>query len=111
MQKWEYCRLYTTPDGFSSISFCRSTGALQVPIKRDRERGDRDTIDARMRTVAELGVEGWEMVSVYHDGDYPQMLFKRPLLHVAAQSLAPRELQSPVSHPRSVGMGIRVLQQ
>jgi hypothetical protein len=77
MQQWEYCRLtgYNDP----VLSFYRLDGVMSMPIKRDKARGDKSEDDARVRYIAELGHDGWELVGVaFQDPFNHQMWFKRP---------------------------------
>jgi hypothetical protein len=66
MQRWEYCRL-----GGDELQMLSADSIKSIEIKRDKSKGDRHGQDAYYRTIAKLGLDGWEMVS---DG-----FFKRPL--------------------------------
>jgi hypothetical protein len=83
MQKWEYCRLSNRyNDEPFVLTFYRPTGVAEVQVKRDKSKGDHDDNDGRARCLAQLGLDGWELVGVLAHAYYPQspyMWFKRPL--------------------------------
>ena len=83
MQRWEYASFTVetrNPGGlFSNTSarliFFRLPKSEGAQIKQDRSQGDRNIADAIARAVAQLGADGWEMVSA----DEFTMYFKRPI--------------------------------
>lgn len=81
MQKWEYCRLLYdagTRD-YWELRY-QPTGSASHRIKRDAAKGDADDTAAWWRTIADIGLEGWEMVGAYQDtGGSHHLYFKRPL--------------------------------
>jgi hypothetical protein len=52
-----------------------------IEIRSDKSKGDRNNWDPYFRTIAKLGLDGWEMVGIENDPDSPaaHFLFKRPL--------------------------------
>lgn len=82
MQKWEYCRLlYDAGTNDYWMLQYKPTGSAAVRIKRDAAVGDSDDTAAWWRTIAELGIAGWELVSAYQDSSGSHHLyFKRPLV-------------------------------
>ncbi len=79
MQTWEYCRITSTLNEYHLVFF-NSTGTKVVRIVQDKTKGDRSDVDAYHRRVAELGIEGWELVGVSNEGAIQYLYFKRPLL-------------------------------
>jgi hypothetical protein len=72
MQKWEYCVLAT--DSRELHKLLPSERRIQK-IRRDESRGDTSDNDAFNRTFAQLGLDGWEMVTA----DGGAFWFKRPV--------------------------------
>ncbi|HUY99347.1 MAG TPA: hypothetical protein VMU89_03285 [Thermomicrobiaceae bacterium] len=77
MAKWEYCEVQTGKDTF--LALYRRQNSEVIRIQRDKSRGDRSDFDAIARTVAELGLDDWEMVGVTNSDGTFQALFKRPV--------------------------------
>ena len=73
MQQWEYCRVRTATEQPSAI-FYQETGRVLLDLKHDESKGDTRNFDAGVRFIAELGIDGWELVSV----DEGSWYFKRP---------------------------------
>ena len=57
MQKWEYCCLYWYPFRLRMLG-----EQEEVRIGHEKAKGDRTSTDAAYRVIAELGLQGWEMV-------------------------------------------------
>jgi len=78
MQQWEYCRLTGGSD--ATLNFYRVDGLISMPVKRDKARGDKSDDDARVRYIAELGRDGWELAGfAFLDYTRPHLWFKRPI--------------------------------
>jgi hypothetical protein len=78
MQKWEYCSLHS--GDFSSLIFYKSNGAVKISLEMDSSKGDKSDHDAFVRTIAALGLAGWELVSrTAGMGSNPEFFFKRTL--------------------------------
>jgi hypothetical protein len=74
MQQWEYLDVYIEPDGFWSDSSGRTGQLLATPVP-----GLRPNIPLRGTLLNELGVEGWELVSIVDVTSTPRYYcFKRP---------------------------------
>lgn len=82
MQLWEYAELgYDYNGGFHYLIMYHPTHTQVIELKRDKNLGDKTHADARRRTIAELGRQGWEMVSSHAGSPYGETLyFKRPLV-------------------------------
>ena len=79
MQKWEYAMI-TFRDGSYYLVLCGVTGNMESPVKVDKSKGDKLPRDAKRRTLAQLGREGWEMVGSDSSSPYDETLyFKRPI--------------------------------
>ena len=52
------------------------SGHKRIDIKQDKEQGDANTSVALGRTIAQLGLDGWEMVASQGEG---LLYFKRAL--------------------------------
>ncbi len=75
MQKWEYCSIYADQnDAFLTIY--DPVRVTTTGLRRDESGGARASSDAKCRKIAELGQEGWELVSV----DGANCYFKRVLV-------------------------------
>jgi hypothetical protein len=92
MTRWEYCRLSLVHGGIDGdedarvfLHYFQSPPQTEdVPIEEDPhpdvDPDDRRVDDALFtldKTVTRLGAEGWEAISVDHDGTH--WYFKRPL--------------------------------
>lgn len=68
MTKWEYCVIDIEADGRAKVVY------LQPPDQRHRS----ETIEEIYQVIAQLGLEGWELVShTLTEAEY--FTFKRPL--------------------------------
>jgi hypothetical protein len=72
MQKWEYCVLATDSRELHTLL---PNGRKIEKIRQDERQGDGSDNDAFNRTFAQLGLDGWEMVSA----DNGVFWFKRPI--------------------------------
>ena len=70
-QKWEYCELIYIGSGEEEyrLNFYATSGGLNYAIKAD-DRG---------RTIAQLGIDGWELVASSIQESHETLYFKRPL--------------------------------
>jgi hypothetical protein len=71
MQQWEYCLIAYT-DNYSLPSYLRSYQASGGTT----DHLEKDAVAAKL---ADLGRQGWELVSVVASGYYTNYYFKRPL--------------------------------
>ena len=58
-EKWEHCSIFN-----GILTFYRVDNTVVVELKRDKSRGDRNDNDAFNRTVAQLGLDGWQYVGL-----------------------------------------------
>jgi hypothetical protein len=77
MQRWEYCEVR----GWQVAYLDKDEGWRYGPLDGyEPKQGDRfyasEEDKARVRTVARLGLEGWEIYDVYKDDGYRM---KRPI--------------------------------
>lgn len=81
MQRWEYAELqYDFNGSYYYVIFFKVTGSSVVDVKQDKKLGDKSHSDARRRAIAQLGLDGWELVSSHAGSPYLETLyFKRPL--------------------------------
>ena len=83
MQKWEYAvySLTVTQGLMGGVSakvvFLKRPKHEVVEIKADKSQGDRNINDAWPRMLAQMGLDGWELVAA--QGEH-LLYFKRPLL-------------------------------
>ena len=78
-QPWEYCAIATIRGmlGFAELYIVRLSTTNRQRAKIKHERGE-DQEAAVLRTVATLGVQGWEMIGAEPIiGKYRYLLFKR----------------------------------
>ncbi len=75
MTRWEYCEVEREQ---CLVRFYRPTGQRVVKLKIDRDKGDRNHWDATGRAIAELGMDGWELVGL-PDLSGRDWVFKRPV--------------------------------
>lgn len=62
---WEYAELsYSQNSMIYMLTIYGSEGSEVCEINCDPESGDATIDDARNRTIAEMGADGWELVSV-----------------------------------------------
>lgn len=84
MQRWEYCHVFVE-FGAKEFGFVRygTAGDDRTRIRKDAAFGDEDTADTAQRLIAQLGLDGWEMVggsdAFYGVGSARLYVFKRPL--------------------------------
>lgn len=84
--KWEYCsilQIYQTQ--FCSLVTYRNPGPAELMVlERNKEKQDQSNHDTAGRMIAQLGLDGWEMVGVA-TGDFgyganaSRLYFKRPI--------------------------------
>ncbi len=81
MQKWEFAELgYDYNGGYHYLILFKTSGSEVLDLKRDKNLGDKTNADARRRMMAQLGLQGWELVSSHAGSPYVETLyFKRPL--------------------------------
>jgi hypothetical protein len=58
-ERWEHCSLFS-----GTLTFFRVDSSVVVEVKRDKNRGDRSDNDAYNRTVAQLGLDGWQFAGM-----------------------------------------------
>lgn len=75
MAKWEYCELQSGKDAYLLIY--RRQNSEVIRLTRDKSKGDRNDFDAIARTLAELGLDQWEMVASTTSAGTWQAFFKR----------------------------------
>jgi hypothetical protein len=71
MQRYQFCTIETR--GY--LTTYTPTGPVVVQLKRDKVKGDRTHADAVARTIAELGLAGWQLAAVSGS----EWHFQRPL--------------------------------
>ena len=78
MQRWEYCII---DGGWGySLKLPSLSGWENIKIKRDKSQGDQNDFDAFARTIAQLGLDGWELVTQEKCTEQQTWLwFKRPM--------------------------------
>ena len=81
MHKWEFAELGYDYNGSHHFLIIFKTSDSQVlELKRDKNLGDKTNADARRRMMAQMGLQGWELVSSHAGSPYVETLyFKRPL--------------------------------
>ena len=88
MQKWEYCSVQISwfgqnPTMKASWRHCATTGSKGGELSREKKMSDKDAWDAAYRLIAQLGLEGWEMIGISNYGFTYERIdthwFKRPL--------------------------------
>ena len=79
MERWEYCLVHF---GIHRLIQFTPNGRQDVDLKRDKSKGDRSDYDAAERAIAQLGLEGWELVGASSGGvAWPEVFFfKRRIL-------------------------------
>lgn len=82
MRSWEYCMVSAGGPVSVVVSF-RVQGSEWRHIEPDPGRGERTAAEAVPRVIAELGLEGWELVNalpvITPEGASTDYFFKRPL--------------------------------
>ncbi len=80
MQKYEFCRMSI----YHKLLIRFTPGGQQGRrIEQDGRMGDRTDVDACFRAMAQLGLEGWQLVTVVNDEANPgnkYFYFQRPIL-------------------------------
>lgn len=83
MRRWEYCHVFV---GFGAetqkVVRYQVTGPAYTDVRKDEAYGDTDATDAAYRLVAQLGLDGWEMVGASDANQFGQQrlyVFKRPM--------------------------------
>ncbi len=81
MQKWEYAELAYDDDGsYHYLILFNTSGTQIINLTSDENLGARTRADARRRTMAQLGLQGWELANSYSSSPHIETLyFKRPL--------------------------------
>lgn len=82
MTQWEYAALVDAGT-FYFLEFYKVSEELIYKIAADESQGENNLAEARNRTIAQLGIDGWELVSQSFAGIHTsteQLLFKRPLV-------------------------------
>jgi hypothetical protein len=79
MNKWEYCSLDWYNGRGYVLTFFKSNGAVSTDLKKDKLKGDKNDWESGHRTIAELGLDGWELVSHDQEVGRSSLYFKRPL--------------------------------
>ena len=87
MQRWEYCSLWRRagPPERWYLTVYGAAGATEQELRADGDSGERSLRGAWGRTIAQLGVEGWELVAADAAGFY----FKRPARRHTAPHAVP----------------------
>lgn len=79
VQRWEYCVVVSGPGNAAAV-FHAPEGRNTVPIESDATEGAADTSEAWSRFIAQLGRDGWELVSTESPSAHALALFfKRPV--------------------------------
>jgi hypothetical protein len=78
MQKWEYAWITEVDPRTWGLIFYKVSDTVKIRITQDKARGDKSVDDALLRTVAQLGLDGWELVGTSGE-NAKMMFFKRPL--------------------------------
>ena len=84
MQRWEYASLdivVTNPGGLFQVTSARLIlfqypKAKVIHIQPDKSQGDKNVAEAAFRILAQMGLDGWEMVGA--QGEHI-LYFKRPI--------------------------------
>ncbi len=75
-QQWEYCEMDWAD---TMVRFYRPDGVQAERIRPEESKGDRTDRDAWRRTIAQLGLDGWELVGIRDSAGGYHMYFKRPI--------------------------------
>jgi hypothetical protein len=76
MTKWEYCRVALIEHVGGVAEYWGVDGSTKVEIKPEKPAGEKAWWDAPCRHMAQMGMEGWELVAC-SGGDHV-FFFKRP---------------------------------
>jgi hypothetical protein len=74
VQEWEYCQVNLHTEG-AYVKYFEAAGVRSVNVRKDKAKGDASDKQAGERLIAELGVEGWELVAIDAANHW---IFKRP---------------------------------
>lgn len=82
MNKWEYClvAIWWSPTDKAYASFLAPSQIRFLDFKKDKAKGDEGNAHAALRYLAELGLDGWEVVGMTADGVRRDVLLKRPIV-------------------------------
>jgi hypothetical protein len=75
MRKWEYCQV-TRILPSASLAFMTPKGNEQIAVKKGMFE---EWNDAIFRTLAQLGLEGWELVGYTAGNSWSAYVLKRPM--------------------------------
>lgn len=80
MQKWEYCRV-SFGDVVQHVVTLKPDHLEYRDLAREQSKDDPGGLSAMYRCIAQLGVDGWEMVGAAIDlgGEAEAVWMKRPL--------------------------------
>jgi hypothetical protein len=79
VKKWEYCVISLDGDTPGRFRILTADSIISREIQSNKNYGDSSHFDAALRTIAELGAEGWEMTGVTSLPTSPYTIyFKRP---------------------------------
>lgn len=88
MQRWEYASLdisVANPGKFlqstaARLVLYRSPKGTVIHLRADKSKGDKNVAEAAFRILAEMGLDGWEMVATSYEPQSGGILyFKRPV--------------------------------
>ena len=68
MSNCEYCELWWAEGYLPQLTFYKPFRVESVVVGLDGTKGDGDAWDALQRIFAELGLNGWQLVSAAHRG-------------------------------------------
>ncbi len=74
---YEYCELWWSDGYRPQLTFYKPLSAESVHVGQEDASDTLEGWDAVQRAIAELGLNGWELVSAIHHGG--GLLFKRQL--------------------------------
>ena len=67
MTRWEFCSIdYRYPNKWVLLSWRPDRAPVREILRRDKRLDDEDDEDAALRRAAQLGVDGWEIVNLFH---------------------------------------------
>ena len=77
MPDYEYCELWWSDGYRPQLTFYKPQGAENITVGKDKAAENDDAWETLQRIVAELGFNGWELISASHHS--AGLLFKRHL--------------------------------